>query len=83
MALSSIESRLTSGIPHQTCAVCHYMAERGEQWASTLRRLLADRGVRFKDLELALQSDPDEPDIHRDTLSRHARGLCSARDVLR
>lgn len=83
MALSDIADRLTSGVPHRTCAVCHYMTERGDVWAERLRRLLADRGVPFKDLADALRDDPDEPDLHRDTLSRHARGLCAAREVLR
>jgi hypothetical protein len=51
--------------------------------AKTLRGLLADRGVKFVDLERELKADPDVPSLHRDALSRHARGLCAAREVLR
>lgn len=79
MALSDIEA----GIPWQTCGVCHHMSERGETWSDTLRRLLANRGIKFKDLARALRDDPDEPTIPWETLSRHARGGCKANEVLR
>jgi hypothetical protein len=39
--------------------------------------------VKFVDLERELKADPDVPSLHRDALSRHARGLCAAREVLR
>jgi hypothetical protein len=51
--------------------------------AATLRKLLADRNVKFVDLAKALADDPDSPSIEHHALSRHARGLCSAREVLR
>ena len=83
MALSKIAADLTAGVPWQTCAVCHHMESRGGEWADTLRRLLADKGVKFTVLAQALRDDPDEPTIGTDTLSRHARGLCAAGEVLR
>ena len=82
MAISDIEDKLV-GVPWRTCATCHYMAERGDEWADTLRGLLRNRGVKFKDIAAELRGDPDEPDIPEDALSRHARGLCKARESLR
>lgn len=83
MALADIEAELTSEIPWRTCAVCHHMAERGDEWAEHLRRLLANRGVKFKELAAALADDPDEPNINWQALSRHARRGCSANEQLR
>jgi hypothetical protein len=83
MALADIEAAIDSGIPHRTCAVCHYISERGDEWATRLRRLLANRGVKFRDLAAELAKDPDEPTIEWQALSRHARGHCAAKDVLR
>jgi hypothetical protein len=83
MALSDIETQLAAEIPWRTCAVCFHVSERGEEWAERLRRLLANRGVRFKELAAALEADPDEPTIEWSALSRHARGGCSAKETLR
>lgn len=83
MALADIEAELTEGIPHRTCAVCHYLAERDDAWGERLRRLLANKGIRFKDLAASLESDPDEPTITWEALSRHARAGCTARERLR
>lgn len=83
MALEDIESELTAGIPHQTCAVCHYIAENDDDWATRLRRMLANKGIKFKELEAKLALDPDEPNIPWEALSRHARAGCSARERLR
>jgi hypothetical protein len=83
MALSKIEQQLTGGIPHRTCSVCHHMNERGLAWKIQLQGLLANRGVKFKDLAAALAVDPDEPDIPWEALSRHARGGCAAKETLR
>jgi len=79
MALQDIEA----GIPWRTCAVCHYMSERGEEWSNALRRLLGNRGIKFKDLAKALHDDPDEPNLKWEALSRHARGGCDAHEHLR
>jgi hypothetical protein len=83
MALTDIEARFTAGLPHKTCAVCHWMEQRGEEWSEKLRTLLRNRGIKFKDLAQELFDDPDEPDIPASTLSRHAQRGCSARESLR
>jgi hypothetical protein len=83
MALDQIEAELTGGVPHRTCAVCHYLSERDAEWGKRLRALLANRGVKFKDLARALRDDPDEPDIPEKALSRHAQEGCLARERLR
>lgn len=82
MGLADIEDELT-GVPWRTCSVCHYMSENGEDWAERLRRLLRNRGVKFKDIAKALRDDPDEPNIPWETLSRHAQEGCAARERLR
>jgi hypothetical protein len=83
MALSDIEAQLTDVVPHKTCAVCHWMAERGDEWADKLRGLLSNRGVKFKDLADKLRDDPDEPNIPAQALSRHAQRGCAAQERLR
>lgn len=82
MALADIEDKL-AGIPWRTCAVCHYMNENGEEWATRLRRLLSNRGVKFRDIADELENDPDEPTIPVQALSRHANAGCSANERLR
>jgi hypothetical protein len=83
MALQDIVANLSGGLPHQTCGTCHALAGMSDEDAATLRRLLSDRGVKFTELPKALAEDADSPPIPSDALSRHARGLCSAREVLR
>jgi hypothetical protein len=84
MALSDIAAALKEpSAPHRTCQVCHLLDGMSVEDAATLRGLLADRGVKFVDLERELKADDDMPSLHRDALSRHARGLCAAREVLR
>lgn len=85
MALADISAALTdpASIPHRTCGACHALAQMSDDEAKILRGLLADRGVKFTVLAKALADDPDSPTIPGDVLSRHARGLCSARETLR
>jgi hypothetical protein len=83
MALADIESELTAGVPARMCVVCHYLSERDDEWGARLRRMLANRGIQFKALAKRLAADPDEPDIPWESLSRHARAGCSARESLR
>lgn len=83
MALADVASSLTDEIPWRTCATCHALSTMSDTDAATLRRLLSDRGVKFKTLAKALEDDPDSPTIDWAALSRHARGGCSAREMLR
>lgn len=83
MGLSDIAASLATDVPWRTCAVCHHMAERGEEWAGQLRALLSNRNITFQDLAHHLAQDPDEPTIDRQALSRHARANCSAKESLR
>jgi len=83
MALADIESELTAGVPARMCAVCHWLSEKDDDWGDRLRRLLANRGIQFKALAKRLAADPDEPDIPWESLSRHARAGCSAKEQLR
>jgi hypothetical protein len=83
MALSDVKASLTSGLPHQTCGTCHALAQMGDDDAATLRGLLGDRAVKFKTLADAMRDDPDTPTVEWQSLSRHARGGCSAKERLR
>jgi hypothetical protein len=83
MGLADIEAEIVEGLPWRKCAVCFHMDERGEEWAASLTRLLANRGVKFRDLADLLEADPDEPTIDRQALSRHARGECAAKSKVR
>lgn len=83
MALQDIEAELTGEVPAGTCAVCYYLGERDAEWSARLRRMLANRGIRFRDLADKLAADDDEPTIAWEALSRHARGSCAAREALR
>jgi len=83
MALADIEAKLDPSIPHKTCAVCYHMAERGEEWANRLRRMLSNRGIKFIDIADELANDPEEPNIPSGTLSRHAQRGCLANESLR
>lgn len=83
MALVDIEAELADELPWRTCAVCHHLGERDEVWGARLRRLLANKSIKFKTLALKMERDPDEPTIPWEALSRHARAGCSAREHLR
>ena len=67
-----------------SCAVCIALETLPEAEADGLRSLLANRSWRYSELSDALRDDPDTPlDIAAQSLARHARGGCSARDRLR
>jgi hypothetical protein len=83
MALADIEAELIGDIPARTCAVCHYMADRDPDWGERMRRMLSNRLIKFADIAEKLSKDADEPTIPAVTLSRHARGICAAGEVLR
>ena len=72
-----------SGPGWQECAVCHALATIPETEAEGLRDLLRSK-LRYSEISNLIAADPDTPlNIDRQTLSRHARGDCSAREVLR
>ncbi|WP_294567590.1 hypothetical protein [uncultured Arthrobacter sp.] len=84
MALSDVAATFTAdALPHRTCSACHALAGMDPDDAATLRALLANRSVRFRDLARELANDPDSPTVPEDALSRHARGLCAAGERLR
>lgn len=83
MALADIATTLATGLPHQTCGTCHALAQMSDEEAATLRGLLADRSVKFKDLAVAMAADEDTPTVEWQALSRHARGGCAAKESLR
>jgi hypothetical protein len=83
MALADIAADLVDEIPWRTCATCHALDNMSADDAAVLIRLLSDRNVQFATLAGALADDPDSPTIDRAALSRHARGQCAARKVLR
>lgn len=83
MGLAEVSARISGGVPANTCATCHALATMDEKDAATLRRLLADRGVKFKALAKELDDDADSPSIPWEALSRHARAGCAAKERLR
>lgn len=83
MALADIAARSVDGIPWRTCAVCHALATVPPSEAEGLRSLLRGK-MRYSDIAALIRADPDTPlDLDADTLSRHARGNCAARERLR
>lgn len=83
MALADIESELTSGVPAGECVVCYWLSEKDAEWGKRLRRMLGNRGIQYKALAKKMAADPDEPTIPWESLSRHARAGCAARELLR
>lgn len=83
MAISDIV-RATNEKLWQKCLVCDALEALPNAEAAALRELLGNGRVRYSDLETDLAADPDYPlVIPAQTLSRHARGNCSARERLR
>ena len=82
MAISDIRKRAQdTKAPWQTCATCDLLAKLPRREAASLRELLADDEVRYQ--WLADQLEDDGTPVDRQSLSRHARGRCSAREKLR
>jgi len=82
MALSDIAATAPA-TPWRTCAVCHALSTIPDAEAAGLRSLLAS-GMRYTEMSEALAADDDTPlQLPPDTLSRHARGRCEAREKLR
>lgn len=82
MAISDLIER--GNVPHKVCATCHHLATLPPDKAEKLRAALANTAVRYRELQTELATDPEFLlDIDSDTLSRHARGICGAREKLR
>lgn len=83
MSLADLAAQNHTGPPWRTCVVCHALDTIPETEAEGLRSLL--RGtMRYAEISSRIAADPDTPlDIDRQALSRHARGQCGAREVLR
>ena len=83
MALSDLAERADT-TPWRTCVACHALDNAAPEQAKLLRELLANPAVRYTALSTELASDPEWLlDIDPQTLARHARGHCSAREKLR
>lgn len=69
------------------CSVCQALSELPADDAAGLRAMLADKRRRFSEIAELVGADPDTPqwvrNIAHGTYRRHARGQCSAREVLR
>ena len=84
MAITDLAREADQGIPWQTCATCYALTMLPPDQADALRELLANPTLRYSELAEALAADEDYPlKIRADTLSRHARGGCGAREKLR
>lgn len=83
MALSDLAADNETSIPWRTCQVCHALATIPAPEAEGLRTLL--RGdKRYTWISDKIAADPDTPlQLHPDSLSRHARGRCEAKEKLR
>lgn len=85
MAISDIAAQARQApdeAPWRTCQVCHALDTLPTTEAAALREILASR-MRYSEIESQLADDPEAPNLHRDALSRHARGNCGARERLR
>jgi hypothetical protein len=83
MALANLASSVSDSTPWRTCQVCHALATIPKAEADGLRDLLRS-GLRYSKISELIAADADTPlNIPRDALSRHARGLCEAREKLR
>ena len=85
MAISDIRKgstpRRRRETPWQPCATCALLADITPAEAKHIRALLADPEVRYS--WLAEQLEERGKPVDWQALSRHARGICSAREKLR
>lgn len=83
MAISDLAKRVEEKL-WQKCLVCDTLETLPDVEAAALKDLLANPRVRYSELSKDLAEDADYPTvIPADTLARHAKGNCSAREVLR
>lgn len=85
MAIAEIAQKYpTKAKKGPDCYVCAALRDIPESEADALRRLLADPTRRYSEISEQLADDPDTPlDLAPQSLSRHARGKCAARERLR
>jgi hypothetical protein len=84
MAIANIRAQAAPIRKGPPCEVCGFIATLSEQDAADLRDLLSDSMVRYSVISEGLANDPDTPaDLPTNSLSRHARGKCAARERLR
>lgn len=82
MAISDLLER--GSVPHKVCVTCHHLATLPPPKAEKLRAALSNTAVRYRELQIELAADPEFLiDIDSASLSRHARGICGAREKLR
>jgi hypothetical protein len=88
MAIAEIATS-TPGQPNKgpDCMVCRALVELPEADAAGLRLMLSDKTRRFAEIAALVSADEDTPawvrSIAQHTYRRHARGQCSAREVMR
>lgn len=80
MAISDIQAP-TPGVPGPACTVCATLASVPADEAKALRALLADPSWRY--VELSDRLEDQGYSLPSQSLSRHARGRCLAREKLR
>lgn len=84
MALANLAKKIEDGVPWRTCAVCHALATIPDAEAEGFRALMRNKGLRYTEIAEMIAADEDTPlVIPADTISRHARGHCDARERLR
>lgn len=84
MALVDIAARARLGPGHKECAVCYALDTIPASEADGLRDLMRNAAKRFTEISEEIADDPDTPlNIDAYTLGRHARGDCSANEILR
>lgn len=73
-----------NSLPGPKCRVCVALATIPQTEAEALTTMLSDPRWNFSDIAALVSKDKDTPlDIDYKGYSRHARGLCSAKTVLR
>lgn len=83
MAVSDLIAK-TQNVPWQTCATCHALNVLPDAQAAILTDLLSNTAIKYSELADEISADPDWPvEVDRQSLSRHARGRCSAKVKLR
>jgi hypothetical protein len=67
-----------------SCTVCQALEQIDPDEAAGLRSLLANPRWRYSEIADRIAADPDTPlEIPHQTLARHAKGHCAARERLR